>query len=186
MNDRRQRALSKKMRLILCIGLLGLSGCFGRWSGGLGVGEAGPDAATLGEVLIFSERAAQFSPAENARERALLVSDDAGPGVQLRLAVLYGTPLESGDLGKGVSLLNAVLKTNTPEANRLQALAQLLLRQYQERLRLETQSERLVQQAKDNQRRVDALQSKLEALVGIEAALPARPQAGKPLGRSLR
>ena len=42
------------------------------------------------------------------------------------------------------------------------------------------------QQLRDSQRRAEVLQGKLEAMAGIEAALPPRPNSGKAVGRGVR
>ena len=177
--------LSRRL-LVLLVGLIVLSGCTARWPGVFSNGARHDDRASLEEIMAFVRSAAHFSSADNARERALLMVPEPGPGVQMRLAVLYGSPLEAGDLLKGQQLLVALLKDETPEAQPLLPLAQLLSKQYQERLRLETQGERMTQQLRDSQRRAEVLQGKLEAMAGIEAALPPRPNSGKAVGRGVR
>ena len=180
------RGLRRRALLLVVAGMLAVSGCAGRWPG-LSRSEARhADNASLDDLMAFVRHAVHFSPAENARERALLTTPEPGPGVQLRLAVLYGSPLEAGDLLKGQQLLAALVKDETPPAQPLQPLAQLLLKQYQERLRLEAQGERTAQQLRESQRRAEVLQGKLEAMAGIEAALPPRPNSSKAVGRGVR
>lgn len=180
------RGLRRRALLLVVAGMLAVSGCAGRWPGLSGSEARHADNASLEDLMAFVRHAVHFSPAENARERALLTTPELGPGVQLRLAVLYGSPLEAGDLLKGQQLLAALVKDETPPAQPLQPLAQLLLKQYQERLRLEAQGERTAQQLRESQRRAEVLQGKLEAMAGIEAALPPRPNSGKAVGRGVR
>ncbi len=171
-------------RLSLALLCLGQGACMGTWPVRQSTVAAAEAESSLAAALAFAERVAVFSNAENARERALLNLSGTHPGGQMRLALLYGMPLEAGDLVKGQGVLLSVLANDTLEAAPLHPLARLLLRQYQERQRQETASERLGLLLREQQRRVDALQGKLDALVGIEATLPPRPSAGKSFGRS--
>ena len=85
------------------------------------------------------------------------------------------------DLYRALALLEAVLKSGDPAAASLHPLARTLANQYQERLKLEMQNEKLAQQLKESQRRSGELQEKLDALADIERSLPVRPTAGENL-----
>ncbi len=130
----------------------------------------------------------RMAPAELARERQTLTAIPVSPSVRVRLAMLLGMPRTGADLPRAAALLEAVLRAREPEAASLHPLARLLAIQYQERMRLEAQSERLGQQLKDAQRRRDELQEKrdelqekLDALTDIERSIPVRPNAGRPV-----
>ena len=90
------------------------------------------------------------------------------------------------DLGKGLALLESVLKTTEPAAQPFHPLARQLADNYQERMKLENQLEKqsqsLNQQLKDSQRKTAELQEKLDSLANIEKALIPRPRVVRPDG----
>lgn len=122
----------------------------------------------------------RMTSTELTRERQLLNSLPSSPSVQLRQAMLLGMPRTTSDLPRALALLEAVQRSHAPEAASLHPLARLLSIQYQERVKLETQNDRLGQQLKESQRRRDELQEKIDALTDIERSIPIRPSAVKP------
>lgn len=142
----------------------------------------GVDESAMLPLLGYAQQIQSFSPQELARERVVLAAVPPTPSVQVRTAMLLGQPRATNDLVRALGLLDTVLKSSAPEAVSLQPLARTLASQYQERLRLETQNEKLGQQLResreaqrDSQRRNDELQKKLEALTDIEQSLSTRP-----------
>lgn len=121
-----------------------------------------------------------MTPGELTRERQTLSKLPSSPSVQVRQAMLYGMPRATTDLARALAMLETVLRSRAPEAASLHPLAKLLATQYQERLRIETQNDRLGQQLKESQRARDELQQKIEALTDIERSIPIRPNADKP------
>lgn len=121
----------------------------------------------------------RMSPPQLLRERATLTVAPPTPVTQLRLALLLGQPRAVQDLVRALSLLEAVLKSSDPAATSLHPLARVLASQYQERLKLATQNEKLLQQLKESQHHNGELQEKLDALSDIERSLPVRPSSGK-------
>ncbi len=117
---------------------------------------------------------------ELTRERQTLTRLPSSPSVQVRQAMLFGMPRTTTDLARAQAILETVLRSHVPEAASLHPLAKLLATQYQERLRVENQNERLGQQLKESQRKRDELQEKIDALTDIERSIPIRPNAGKP------
>lgn len=122
----------------------------------------------------------RMTPAELTRERQLLGRIPPSPAVQLRQAMLLGMPRATADLARALTLLDAVQRSHAPEAASLHPLARLLSTQYQERIKLETQNDRLGQQLKQSQRKSDELQEKIDALTDIERSIPIRPSTLKP------
>ena len=137
------------------------------------------DEAAMLPLLGYLQLLQHMSPQELQRQRGVLAAIPQTPAAQVRLAILLGQPRGSADLVRALSLLDGVLKSRDPAAASLHPLARALASQYQERLKLETQNERLLQQFKDSQRRSIELQEKIEALTDIERSLPVRPTAGK-------
>ena len=126
------------------------------------------------------------SPEELGRERTVLAAVPQTPFTQVRLALLLGHPRVQQDLGKGLALLESVLKTTEPAAQPFHPLARQLADNYQERMKLENQLEKqsqsLNQQLKDSQRKTAELQEKLDSLANIEKALIPRPRVVRPDG----
>ena len=123
----------------------------------------------------------RMTPAELTRERQLLARIPPRPAVQLRQAMLLGMPRATTDLPRAQALLEAIQRSHAPEAASLHPLARLLSTQYAERIKLDTQNDRLSQQLKESQRQRDELQEKIEALADIERSIPIRPATVKPV-----
>jgi hypothetical protein len=145
-----------------------------------------PADAAAQQLLAYHERLRQMPAAELAQE--ILPRDDGAlaPGAATQLALALSVSHGAGELARAQSLLEQVLHSAAPEAADWQALARLVLGRVIEQRRLEDQIEKLNQQARDsqrdNQRRLDQLNEKLEALKAIERSLNARPApaASKP------
>lgn len=86
-----------------------------------------------------------------------------------------------GDLARAQGLLDQVLHNNAPQADAWRSLARLLTYRLGEQRRAEDSAERSAQQLRDtqrdNQRKLDDVNSKLEALKAIERSLNTRQQA---------
>ena len=91
-----------------------------------------------------------------------------------------------GDLARAQALLDQVLHNNAPQADPWRSLARLLAYRLGEQKRAEDTAERNAQQLRDaqrdNQRKLDDVNSKLEALKAIERSLNTRqlPAASAP------
>lgn len=96
--------------------------------------ENTPDAA-----LGYYQGLARMTPAELGRERMVLVAVPQTPYTQVRLAMLLGHPRVQQDLGKGLALLDSVLKSSDPAAQLFHPLARQVADNYLERLKLEGQ-----------------------------------------------
>ena len=136
------------------------------------------DEAAMLPLLGYLQLLQQLSPQELQRERGVLAAIPQTPAAQLRLAMVLGQARGAADLVRALGLLDGVLKSREPAAASLHPLARALASQYQERLKLETQNDKLLQQLKDSQRRSGELQEKLDALTDIERSLPVRPTTG--------
>ncbi|MCA6218256.1 hypothetical protein KGA65_17110 [Ideonella sp. B7] len=100
-------------------------------------------------------------------------------GVELGLALLHTR--NPGDAARAQTLLDGVARAGTPEAAPWADWARLLAGRAAEQRRLEEQADRQNQQLRENQRRIEQLSEKLEALKAIERSLvPRRPAAAPP------
>lgn len=135
------------------------------------------DESTPESALIYYQGLSRLSGAELGRERMVLVAVPQTPYTQVRLAMLLGHPRIQQDLGKGLALLDSVLKSSDPAAVPFHPLARQVADNYQERLKLEGQLDRQGQQLKESQRKASELQDKLDSLADIERTLTPRPRA---------
>jgi len=138
-----------------------------------------PDETAI--LLRYLQAVQRMPAAEVARERALLAASAPSPSAQARLAVLLVHSRGAPDLPRALALLDGVLKSREAAAASLQPLARVLSTNYQERLKLQTQNDKLSQQLNDSQQRNAELQEKLDALAAIERSLPVRAPGGENL-----
>ena len=135
-------------------------------------------------LLSYQERLLQLSPGDLAQEVARLGDGSASPQAAMDLALALGQTRGPGDLQRAQGLLDQVLRNSSPQAQPWHPLARLLLARYAEQRRAEEQTEKLNAQLRDaqrdNQRKIDQLNEKLEALKNIERSLNSRPQPGPP------
>lgn len=134
--------------------------------------------AALRDLLAFHDRTRQLAPQDLAVEMARLNDEPPGPRATLQLALLLGQTRNNGDIVRALALLEPLLRSTAPEAAPWQPVARFLASRFAEQRRLEEQVERQNQQARENQRKLEQLNEKLEALKAIERNLTARPPAG--------
>ena len=130
-------------------------------------------------LLGYAQLLTRMSAQEQARERTILATIPKTPISQARMAMLLAQPRGPVDLTRALALLEGILKSNDPVAISLYPLAQTLVTQYSERLKLEGQNDKLAQQLKEAQSSNAELQEKLNALADIERSLPVRPNTGE-------
>jgi hypothetical protein len=132
-----------------------------------------PDGVTA--LLSYSERLRQLNPNELAAEIALQGDPGNAPQRQMQLAlVLMQLPL-AVDTARALGLLQRVVSNALPDATPLKPLARLLALRLLEQRKLEEGLERQNQQLRENQRRIDQLSERLEAMRAIERSLTTRP-----------
>ncbi|HJW25203.1 MAG TPA: permease [Rhodocyclaceae bacterium] len=140
------------------------------------------DAHVAEAALNYYQSLTRMSTGELARERTALAALPNNANTQVRTAMLLGLARGPQDLGRAITLLEAVLKSSDPAAIALHPLARLLAENYTERQKLDAQGERLLAQAQDGQRRANELQEKIDRLTEIERTLPSRSTKAAPPG----
>lgn len=141
-----------------------------------------PADAVVRRALVYHERVRQMPAPELAQELARLNAAPGGPATTLELAIVLGYTRNNGDLARGQSLLDSLLRIHTPEVVPWHPVARLIALRYMEQRKLEEQLERQNQQLRESQRKIDQLNEKLEALKAIERSLTVRPPgASAPL-----
>jgi len=132
-------------------------------------------------LLAYADRVRAMAPAELAQEISRLNDlQDARrvPFQDMQLVVALGQTRAPQDTLRAQALLQRLLAQQSDEARRLQPLARLIFARYGEQRRLEDMIDRQSQQLRDNQRRIDLLNERLEAVRAIERSLTRPGAAG--------
>ena len=136
-------------------------------------------------LLATEDRFSALNTADLTAEAARSI-EGATIEQQMDQALALSMTHSPGDLGRAQALLDQVLHNNTPQADPWRSLARLLAYRLGEQKRAEDAVERGAQQLReaqrDNQRKLDDVNAKLEALKAIERNLNTRqaPAASAP------
>jgi CubicO group peptidase (beta-lactamase class C family) len=136
-------------------------------------------------LLATEDRYSALNTADLAAEAAHPL-DGASVEQQMDQALALSMTHSAGDLARAQGLLDQVLHNNSPQADPWRSLARLLAYRLGEQKRAEDAAERSTQQLRDaqrdNQRKLDDVNAKLEALKAIERSLNTRqaPAASAP------
>ena len=142
------------------------------------------DAAAR-HLLATEDRFSALNTADLTAE-AGRAPDPTSVEAQMDQALALSMTHNPGDLARAQVLLDQVLHNNAPQADPWRSLARLLAYRLGEQKRAEDAAERNAQQLRDaqrdNQRKLDDVNSKLEALKAIERSLNTRqlPAASAP------
>lgn len=141
-----------------------------------------PADAAARQLIDYHARLARMTPAELAEE--VTPRDDAAlqPAAATQLALALSYSHVGGELARAQALLDQVARSTADEAKPWQGLARLVALRLAEQRRLEEQVDKLNNQARDNQRKLDLVNEKLEALKAIERSLNLRSSA--PAGKT--
>lgn len=144
------------------------------------------DVATR-RLLAYHEHIRQMSPPDLANEINRLnaavsaTPTAAPPDVVLELALALAQQRNGGDVARAVALLEPITKSSAPELAPWQPLARLLLSRVLEQRRLEEALNRETARNRDQQRTLQQLNEKLEALKAIERSMANRPTGAPPV-----
>jgi len=144
---------------------------------------AAPDPADVAarRFLAYHEQLRQMSATDLGNEVTRLngvVSNTATAApadTVLELALALAQQHNAGDLARAIALLEPVTRSSAPELQPWQGLARLLLGRVTEQRRLEDQLARELTQRREQQRSLQQLNEKLEALKAIERSMTTRP-----------
>ncbi len=142
-------------------------------------GAARPDSRTVSAALLAqADRLRRLTPPELALEVARLSEipeSQRQPADDIQLALALGQTRAPADLVRAQALLQRVLTNAREDARGLHPLAALLAARYAEQRRVEEQLDKMSQQLKEQQRRIEQLNERLEAVRAIERSLTSRP-----------
>lgn len=150
---------------------------------------APPEPADLAarRLIAYHEQIRALSPQDLGNEINRLsaavsaTATAAPPDVVLELALALSQQHNGGDLARAVALLEPITKSSAPELAPWQPLARLLLARVIEQRRLEEALAREATRNRDQQRTLQQLNEKLEALKAIERSMANRPPGSAPL-----
>lgn len=137
-----------------------------------------PAGHPVDAVLAYGDRVRGLPPAELAQDIQRLGEGAYTPARALQLVLALGQARTPGGAQRAQGLLQRVQQD--PEALPLHPLARLLGAQFAEQRRLEDQAERQAQAVRENQRRIEQLNERLEAVRAIERSVPTRPRRDPP------
>ena len=147
--------------------------------------QPAPAAPSLTDALLhYQQSLLQMKRDELQREAAATPDQPASPRSLLRRAMALATLRGPGDLARAQQLAEQALRSSDIEAGFVRPLAQLLANSYADLRRQTDQAERLAQQTREQQRRIDQLDHMLEGLKAIERNLATRPGAAASTGQA--
>ena len=138
-----------------------------------------PDATT--QMLAWADHTRGLPSTELSLEitRLLDIPDSQrAPAHDLQLAIALGQTHLASDLPRAQAAVQKLLANQTEEARALHPLARLVSARLAEQKRVEDQLDKQNQQLRDQQRRIDQLNDRLEAMRAIERSLTTRPSTG--------
>ncbi|PRC93302.1 hypothetical protein [Solimicrobium silvestre] len=138
---------------------------------------AAPVHTEIDDLLAYYQSNHQMSQTELLKNLVDLNSALKSPHSDLQKAIILGCLRGPVELSRATVLLDGIIKSSDPQAQRLLPLATLLYANYSEWRRLDDALDKQNQQLKEAQRRADQLSQKLEDLKAIEQQLPSRPHA---------
>lgn len=144
------------------------------------VDNVGEQEATAA-VLRYADRVRVLTPAELGLEIAALGEPGTQPLRQMQLAVALMHTNQPVETARALGLLQRVAANNAADAAPYRPLARLIAQRLMEQRKLEEALDRQSQQLREQQRRIEQLNERLEAMRAIERSLnnraPARPAA---------
>jgi hypothetical protein len=137
------------------------------------------DSSTAAQaLLVYADRVRRMAPAELAQEVTRLSEipePQRQPAEEMQLAITLAQTRVPADLVRAQGLAQRVLGNPREEARGLYPLAGMLVARYAEQRRVEEALDRQAQQLREQQRRIDQLTERLEAVRAIERSLTSRP-----------
>jgi uncharacterized coiled-coil protein SlyX len=137
-----------------------------------------PFDAAARQFIAYHERLRRMPVADLAKELGRIGDNPAQPAAIVEFTLVLGYMRGPGDMQRALGMLEPLLRSTAPEAEPWLPWARLLASRYGEQRRVEEALERANHQTREQQKRIDQLNEKLEALKAIERSLTLRPGAG--------
>lgn len=143
------------------------------------IGNVGEHEATAG-LLRYADRVRALTPAELTMEIASLGEPGNQPARLLQLAIALMQSNQPVETARALGLAQRAAASTAPDATPYRPLARLIANRLLEQRKLEEAVERQTQQLREQQRRIDQLNERLEAMRAIERSLNNRAPATTP------
>jgi hypothetical protein len=141
-----------------------------------------PNEAWVVKFLLgYAERLRHLNPAELATEITALGEPGQQPLGQMQLALALTHTHQPVDTARALGLFQRVVGQDNANALPYKPLARLLAERLLDQRKLEDTVERQNQQLREQQRRVEQLTERLEAMRAIERSINTRPPTGTRL-----
>ncbi|NCT97188.1 MAG: hypothetical protein GXD23_07455 [Comamonadaceae bacterium] len=138
-------------------------------------------SATEGEaaarLLRYADRVRGLSPAELSLEIAAIGDPGGAPERQLQLALALMHLNQPVETARALGLAQRVANSAAPDSAPLKPLARLLAQRLLEHRKIEEALDKQNAQLREQQRRIDQLNERLEAMRAIERSINNRPPA---------
>ncbi|WP_205710643.1 hypothetical protein [Hydrogenophaga crocea] len=131
-------------------------------------------------LLRYADRVRALTPAELALEIAALGDPGNQPARQLQLALALASTSQAVDTARALGLAQRAANSNAADATPYRPIARLIAHRLLEQRKLEENIDRQAQQLREQQRRIDLLNERLEAMRAIERSLNNRTPATAP------
>lgn len=141
-----------------------------------------PTTTTLSSMLMYADRLRGLSNSELVQELNALGEPGTVPSLQLQTALVLTLLHQPAASARALNLLQRVAAHPAPESAPFKPLARLLAASLSDQKRLDDTVDRLAQQLRESQRRIDVLNDRLDAMRDIERSLTPRapaPGAGR-------
>lgn len=143
--------------------------------------QPAPASATEGEaaarLLRYADRVRGLSPAELSLEIAAIGDPGGAPERQLQLALALMHLNQPVETARALGLAQRVANSAAPDSAPLKPLARLLAQRLLEHRKIEETLDKQNAQLREQQRRIDQLNERLEAMRAIERSINNRPPA---------
>lgn len=138
------------------------------------------EGAAAARLLRYADRVRGLSPAELALEVAALGDPGQVPERQLQLSLVLLQMNQPVETARALGLAQRVANSLSPESVALKPLARLLAQRLMEHRKVEEALDKQNAQLREQSRRIEQLNDRLEAMRAIERSINARPPAAAP------
>lgn len=146
----------------------------------LAAASAAPELETVADVLRYADRLRGMTNAELNAELSRVGDPGIAPLQQLRSALILMNTRVPAETARSLALLQRVLSSQDEAATPLKPLVKVLAARLSDQRRVEDALDRQTQAVREAQRRIEALNSRLEAMRAIERSLSPTPLPASP------
>jgi hypothetical protein len=139
-----------------------------------------PEGEAAARLLRYADRVRTLTPTELNLEVAAIGDAGHAPERQLQLALALMHLNQPVETARALGLIQRVANSPAPESAPLKPLARLLAQRLLEHRKIEEAMDKQGAQLRDQQRRIEQLNERLEAMRAIERSINNRPPVPTP------